>query len=143
MLRIVIDTNLFVSGIISPKGTSAKLISSWQASEFQFVTCQKAVDELNNTLQSRKLVSRYNIQAADREKLIDAIRHLAIFVEGNTITGVVDDPKDDIFVACAVEGDAKYIVTGDDDLLRLKRYETIRIIKTAYFLRVLERCQRS
>ncbi|MEA3342081.1 MAG: hypothetical protein U9R15_19115, partial [Chloroflexota bacterium] len=55
---------------------------------------------------------------------------------------VADDPKDDMFIACAVEGRARYIVSGDRHLLRLHRYERIRITTVAWFMHALERLER-
>lgn len=49
------------------------------------------------------------------------------------------DPDDDIFVACAVAGQADYIVSGDRHLLDLGQHEGIRIVRPAIFLMLLER----
>lgn len=142
MLRIVIDTNIFVSGVISIGTPPKRLLRSWQAGQFDLVTCSHSIDELDDVLQRPHILTKYAIDP-DRETLIEHIKGLAIFVSGTTLTGVVrDDPKDDMFVSCAVEGNAKYIVTGDKHLLKLKRYHKIRIITVAHFLAVLERCQR-
>ncbi len=107
------------------------------------VSCQRAIDELNEVLQRSALLDKYPLTSAKREALISAIQERVFLVDGDSIKGVVmDDPKDDMFVACAVEGQAKYIVSGDKHLRRLRRYQAIRVLEPAYFLRVLVRCQR-
>lgn len=52
---------------------------------------------------------------------------------------VLEDPDDNKFVECAVEGEAQYIVSRDDDLLRLERYEAIQIVNDAEFFNILLR----
>jgi len=47
-----------------------------------------------------------------------------------------------MFIACAVEGRARYIVSGDHHLLDLRRYGRVRIVTVAHFLRVLDRLKR-
>jgi putative PIN family toxin of toxin-antitoxin system len=142
MLHIVIDTNVFVSGIISPNSPPAQLLRRWQARAFMLVSCQRAIDELNQVLQRPALLAKYPITPAKREALLSAILERVVLVQGDTVKGVViDDPKDDMFVACAVEGQAKYIVSGDKHLRKLRHYQAVRILEPTYFLRVLARCQ--
>jgi predicted nucleic acid-binding protein len=52
------------------------------------------------------------------------------------------DPKDDVFISCAVEGRARYIISGNHHLQELRRYGRIRIRTVARFLRTLERLER-
>jgi len=62
---------------------------------------------------------------------------------GTSVSGVVTaDPKDDVFLACAVEGQARYIVSGDRHLLNLRHHGRIRIVTVTRFLRLLERLKR-
>lgn len=62
---------------------------------------------------------------------------------GTSVSGVVvADPKDDMFISCAVEGRARYIISGDHHLQELRRYGRIRIRTVARFLRTLERLER-
>ena len=52
--------------------------------------------------------------------------------------GASRDPKDDKFLACAVEGEAAYLVSGDEDLLSLKHFQGISIVRPADFVRLVE-----
>lgn len=54
------------------------------------------------------------------------------------LTGVCRDPKDDKFLACAIEGEADYLVSGDQDLLAIGSYQGIQIVKPAQFLNILQ-----
>jgi putative PIN family toxin of toxin-antitoxin system len=143
MLRIVIDTNVFVSAIILPQSAPAQILRSWKSGAFGLINCQKAVDELDEVLQRSHIAEKYSIDRRKRESFIDLILENSILVAGDTLVDVVQtDPKDDMFVSCAVEGQAKYIVSGDKHLKNLKRYEKIRIIEPIYFLRILQCCNR-
>lgn len=62
---------------------------------------------------------------------------LMVQVRG-TLRGVCRDPSDDMVVECAVEAGAEVIVSGDNDLLSLKRYKSIRIVTPRVFLRAID-----
>lgn len=142
MLYLVFDTNVFVSGMIAPQSVPAELLRLWQSNAFTLVTCQRAIDELAEVLQRPHLAEKYPITPAKRETLLSLIQEHVLIVPGMSISGVVkDDPKDDMFVACAVEGQVKYIISGDKHLLKMERYQNIRVLKPAYFLHLLLRCQ--
>ena len=141
MLTVVIDTNVFVSTVISSRSAPAQLLSYWQSGLFDLISCQKAIDELDEVLRRPHLVEKYSIDNYKRETFLGIIRERVIFVEGDSLKNIVrDDPKDDMFVACAVEGRAKYIISGDKHLRTMRRYGFIRIIEPAYFLNILDRC---
>lgn len=143
MLRVVLDTNILVSAVILPDTTPAAVLSSWQSGKFTLVTCQAALNELDEVLQRPHIATKYHVSQDKRQTLLSVIQEHVILVPGDTIIGaVVADPKDDKFIACAAEGEAKYIVSGDKHLLNLRRYRAIRIMTAAYFLAVLARCER-
>lgn len=143
MLLIVVDTNVLVSGVMIAGSLPDRLLTRWENQEFNLITCIKTIAEADDVLQRPHIAAKYKVTQIKRDNLIIPLKNRAIQVSGVQIIGVVkDDPKDDMFVSCAVEGNAKYIVTGDKHLLKLKRYQKIRIITVAHFLAVLERCQR-
>lgn len=77
--------------------------------------------------------------ATDPQAFLDIISSLAVHVPGElTLSGASRDPKDDKFLACAIEGQSDYIITGDDDLLSLTSFRGISIIRPADFIRVLD-----
>ena len=70
--------------------------------------------------------------------MIKKIVRAADFVNPKTVPAVIaDDPDDNHVLACAVEGNADLIVSGDQDLLRLREYESIPIVRPVDFLRTL------
>ncbi len=78
------------------------------------------LDEIRNVLEYPRLKSR--IKTEEAKALLDLMKNDAVFVAGKvTAIGATMDPKDDMVVACAVEGNANYIVSGDPHLLALKQ----------------------
>ncbi len=142
MLRVVIDTNVLVSAIIRPGGTTEAILRRWQSRQFALVSCRQAIGELDAVLRRPSIAAKYRIRDEQRENLLALILERVILVPGDSVTGVVTaDPKDDMFIACAVEGEAKYIISGDRHLLDLRCYRAIRVVTAAYFLHVLDRCR--
>lgn len=141
--KAVIDTNILVSGIISPKGSPRKLLESARREIFRVVTSPSINHEILEVLHRDYIYLHYGLS----ENIIDDI---ALFLyEGTLLTEdvynfspVKKDPSDNKFINCAVEGEADYIVSGDEHLLSLKHYKEIQIISAADFLKILEKSQR-
>jgi len=139
MLRAVLDTNVLVSGLISPNGTPARLVSAWRERKFELVVSPAILEELAEVLQRDKIRRYY--EHVDRDlarKYIAGLRRFATLVPGEVQEqGVCPDPDDDKFIAAALEAGADYIVSGNDHLLDLKEYQGMRILRPREFLALL------
>ena len=139
MLRAVLDTNLIVSYLLTEGATISRIIDHWERGDFVYVVLPATVAELTEVL-ARPRLRRYMKGAP--AILLDVIDHDAEHVPGEVrISGVCRDPKDDIFISCAVEGKADVIVSGDTDLLDLTQYGSIRIVSPHKFLELLAESQ--
>lgn len=138
MLRIVIDTNLFVSGLISKKGHPAKLVDLWKKGEFHLCISKKIIEEIFEVLYRPRIKERFKIPREDIEDLRKEILEKAIISLNTYEVEKSRDPKDNIFLACAMEEEAHYLISGDDDLLSLKYYQGIQIVDVNIFLKILE-----
>ncbi|HEY7556292.1 MAG TPA: putative toxin-antitoxin system toxin component, PIN family [Candidatus Binatia bacterium] len=58
--------------------------------------------------------------------------------EGTLTVNVARDPQDNKFLACASEGNADYLVSGDDDLLQIEVFERTQIVRPSVFLETLQ-----
>lgn len=137
-IKAVIDTNVLVSGIISPKGAPRKILNLARKEVFKVVTSVSINHEVLNVLHRNYIYIKYNLN----EEIIDDIS--AFLYEGTILTEdlymvskVRKDPEDNKFIACAVEGDADYIVSGDEHLLDLKHFKSIQIVDARVFLKIL------
>ena len=129
MVRAVIDTNTLISGIISPLGAPARIVHRWQQGDFLLLTSPALLDELRQVLEYPHIADRLGWSLAERGQFLAHFTTLALLTPGTlSLPGVTRDPKDDPVVACAVEGEADYIVSGDRDLLVLGVCEGVRIV---------------
>jgi predicted nucleic acid-binding protein len=75
--------------------------------------------------------------------LLETLAQEGVVVPGTPSVRASRDPEDDKFLAAAVQAHARYIVTGDKDLLDLKVHRGVRVVKPAQFLRTIEGRERS
>jgi len=138
MTRAVLDVNVLVSALISPSGTPAQILRLWREEKFVLVMSEPVLDELERVMAEPRLRRRYGLTPSRVARLLRGLRQFAIVTRGELeVGGVVRDPEDHKLLACAVEGSADYLVTGDDDLLSLGEYESVPIISPAAFVRAM------
>lgn len=130
------DTNVIVSGILSRTGAPAELLHAWRERHFLLLTSPAIVAELRSVLQYPRIRKKYPLSDEDVDQIITLLEHDALLVAGdaNVAGSVSDDPKDEMFLACALEGQADVIVSGDHHLLDLGAYRDISIITARQFL---------
>ena len=130
MLSATVDANILVSGLAYPRGKPFQLLKRALEGEVNLTVSQPIIDEVLDVLSLKFGYPPGDI--AEAKALIgQAARIVAPTVELDVIK---DDPDDNRVLECAVSAGADYIVTGDADLLRLGRYDAIRILKVADFL---------
>lgn len=136
MIRAVIDTNLLVSYALTKGQTLSRLIDHWKRGSFVYLASPMIIGELKEVLQRPQLRTR---MMADPQPLLDVVEADTEQIPGQLVLeGVCRDPKDAIFIACAVEGEADYIVSWDKDLLDLGEYQGIKIVRAEAFVAVLD-----
>lgn len=113
MLRIVVDTNLWVRTLLGGRVT-LPILEAWQAGQFTVVISQYLIDELSDVWQRPRL--RDKINAADAERLLEQLLLRAEMVEPVTAPPHCRDPQDQPVLSAAIDGRADAIVTGDADL---------------------------
>lgn len=139
MLRVVLDTNIIVSSVLSRVGIPARVMDSWREMGFALVISPAIVAEVRATLNYPRIRNKYAITAGDIEGLIELFELHALWVEGEAdVSGaLLADRKDQMFLAAAVEGKVDLIVSGDHHLLELGAYAGIPIITVRQFLEQL------
>ncbi len=136
MIRAVLDTNLLISYLLTNGETISRIMIHWEQGHFVYLQSPQMLDELIDVIHRPRL-RRY--MKTDPQPLLDVIEMDAEPTQGKLVLpGACRDPKDDKFIACAVEGNADYIVTGDKDLLDLGVYQAIKMVRPRDFLMVLE-----
>lgn len=134
MLRVVLDTNVLVSAIISD-GKPRELLRKGILKEFCIVTSDVILRELGSVLQRPK----FKTDEDEIHRIIIALMQAAEVVEVvSKFKLVEEDPKDDIVVQTAFDGRADFIVSGDSHLLALKSFSEIKMVNVKQMLICLE-----
>ncbi len=97
------------------------------------------LEEIGRALLYEKLRKFLWMAEVDVLSFPEALGQESIFVPGDTTLKVSRDPADDKSLAAAIEGRARYVVSGDKDLLAVKAYRGIQIVRPAPFLDILRR----
>ena len=135
MIKIVLDTNQFVSALISPNGASAKILNVWRSGQIEVVVSEHILRELKDVLYRPKIKEKYHLTSLVIEAYLELIRRYAIMTSGNIEVSVIsEDSDDDMIIACALEAEVDYVISGDRHLLNLGEYQDIKIIRASDFL---------
>jgi len=141
MLKAVVDTNIFVSSLLSRKGRPAEILDSWRDALFILVTSPSIISEINSVLQRPAIKKKYRISTESISKLILLLEKDALLVPGvSDVSGVVpEDPSDEIFLSAALDAEAQFIVSGDRHLLDLVEFSGIPIVTVQEFFEILKK----
>ena len=137
MLKVVLDTNQLVSSLLSTQGLQRQLIDAWRRGAFLLLLVPRQIDEVAAVLSRPKIRTKYPIAAEDREAFVELLRLDALPLPHLRAPGVCRDPDDDYLLGCAAAGAADYLVTGDQDLLTVGRYQGVTILSAREFLAIL------
>ena len=140
-MRVVLDTNIVISCYLSPYGPPAHIFQYWEQGAFTLVVSEPILTEIERVFSYPRINKR--LRLSDKE-IAGIVAGLATFGELVTpqqrLHVVKADPDDDMFIECAVEGKADYLVSGNTKhLTNLKEYQGIQILTPAQFVLVLER----
>jgi putative PIN family toxin of toxin-antitoxin system len=133
-LRAVLDVNVIISAVLSPRGAPAKILRAWLDGEFEFVASESLLSELDRALAYPKLRSR--VDASSTRELVALIRREAKMTADPDGEPAVHspDPGDDYLIALGAFAGA-VIISGDGHLLGLA--DEVPVYSPAQFLALL------
>jgi putative PIN family toxin of toxin-antitoxin system len=135
-LRVVIDTSSLVSYGLTRGELMRRLVAGWRSGAFTLLSSPATRTELAGVV-TRPAIR--GLAAAALDELAQGLERFSEHVPGDLhLSSACRDPKDDKFLACAVEGHADYLVSSDRDLLDMRRYQDIAIVSPGQFLLALE-----
>jgi uncharacterized protein len=136
--KVVLDTNVLVSALLF-KGSLSKMVDLWKAGRIKPVFSRPTFQEFKTVLTYPKFALTPNeILILLEEEVLPYFEVVKVIKE---VKGTCRDPGDDMFLSCALASEANFIVTGDEDLLVLDQFATVRIINPAEFVHYLESTQ--
>ena len=127
--KIVIDTNNLISAL-GWEGNSRDLIRKVIDKEYEFIISIKQLEELKSVLDYLK----FKFSEEQKRKFLKIIFEIATVIKTKLKLDVCVDEKDNMLLECAVEGKADYLISGDDHLLRLKKFRNVKIVSVKEFL---------
>ncbi len=141
MIRAVLDTNILVSTLIKKEGKPYQIITQART-KYEWLTSEFILKETRRVVARKHIQTRYpnRVTPSRTNNFLKYVKVAAEAVNVKTkVLAVVQDLNDDPIVACAVDGRAHYLVTGDPHLLMLKSFRGIQIVTPAQFLEILKK----
>jgi len=136
-MRAVLDTNVLLRALIKPNGTVGPVLSRLREGVYTAVYSEPVLDELLAKLALPRLRDKYHLTDETTTTLLALLALRGQLIAPQRKVKVCRDPADNMFIDAALAGDALYVVTGDEDLLSLKRFESVRFATPRVFLAAL------
>lgn len=127
--RIIIDTNLWISFLISGNARLGELLFSRKVT---LIFSEELVQEFVSVARRPKFVKYFDSKSI--EGLLSAIHEVATFINVDTRVNICRDPKDNFLLALALDSSADVLITGDSDLLEIEQIGRTRIMTMTNFL---------
>lgn len=137
-MRVVLDTNVVVSALLSPGGPPAALLRSWRERRIEVLASEASLAELAGVLARPRIARRLGWSTAERRDFLHSFGDATLLVTPDvSIDVIAADPPDNRFLELALAGAAEYLVTGDQHLAALGAFEGIPMVTPAQFVAVL------
>ncbi len=133
-MRVVVDTNILVSAMIKPRGNIGLILKHLRAGKYTLIYSEPMLTEIVDVLNRPRIRDKYGFEPGDIETFVALLILRGKVVVPKRRIAVCRDPKDNMILEAAVDGNADKIVSGDNDLLSLKEIEDIPILKPAHFV---------
>ncbi|MBK8623401.1 MAG: putative toxin-antitoxin system toxin component, PIN family [Saprospiraceae bacterium] len=128
--RVIIDTNLWISFLI--RNDFIKLDKIIASKHFTLIFSQELLEEFIEVSGRPKFIKYF--EQSDLEAIIETITGFSEFVDVTSEIKFLNDSKDDFLLSLAIDGKADYLITGDKELLEVKKYGKTKIISMTEFL---------
>jgi putative PIN family toxin of toxin-antitoxin system len=115
---VLVDSSVWVSAFLTPKGKPAELLKLWKNGAFQNVCSTKILLEVELALHAPRIFLKYRLQAAEIDKYIELLAGQSLLVSPPGAVRFCRDPHDDHLLEAALLAKAGCIATRDDDLKR-------------------------
>lgn len=128
-MKVVFDTNILIAAFLT-EGLCSGLLIRARKHDFDLILSDDILREFKGIL-----TKKFKISSSDISEITDIITEAAseILHKVSSTPRICRDPNDDMIIACAVDAAADYIVTGDEDLLTLKKFKKITILNPRSF----------
>ncbi len=133
MKKVTVDINVFISALLG-SNNCGKIYDFLKQDRFKLIFSENIFKELIHVLNRESL----GLNAEEIKHLLTLTTQKAIFIITSKKVNICRDKKDNKVLECAVGGNADFIVTGDKDLLTLKKFKGILIVNPSEFLKIFK-----
>ncbi|MBF0607056.1 MAG: putative toxin-antitoxin system toxin component, PIN family [Candidatus Magnetobacterium sp. LHC-1] len=139
MLKVLLDANIFVSALIKPYSNPSMILNMVREGRVRLLLSGTIIYEVRRVLSYARIRRIHRFTDEQIDEFVKDLSEFAIITPGNIKVDVIkDDPADNKYIECAIEGQADYIVSGDRHLTNLKHFQGINIVDPAMFIRLLK-----
>ena len=143
MLRVVLDTNQFVSALLNPEGPAFEILKASGLKgeqKYELVISDEILSEFRKVISYPRIQKLHKWSKEKVEIFITLLKEIAHIDESQSRERIViEDPDDDKFFHLAIKTGAQYIVSRDIHLLNVKEFRGVRVLKPEVFLSALKR----
>lgn len=132
MHKVVLDSNVFVSFLISHQPPISTILDLWARGKLVICYSTEILDELEAALKYPKI--RELVSSSEIESLINAVKILGILVIPTKRIEICRDKKDNKYLEVCLETASKFLISGDKDLLVLGEFEGTKIVSPGDFV---------
>ncbi|MCL2304771.1 MAG: putative toxin-antitoxin system toxin component, PIN family [Planctomycetaceae bacterium] len=133
--KIIVDTNLWISFLLS-EPTKQRIRRLLLSDKVDILFSKELFNELETTAKRRKFHKYFGVLHI--ETLLQMLVEVVEIVDVRSFVNICRDPKDNFLLALAKDGGADYLITGDNDLLALKRLGKTKILTLRDFEKIFE-----
>lgn len=134
MIRAVLDTNVAVAGLLKSTGPPGEILRLLHQGAITAIFSRELIDELAAVLAYPKLKTKYRLGRDDLEAIAGLFALRGDLVEIVERIRACRHPDDDRFIETAVAGRADYLVSGDQNLLLMRKFRGLSIVRPVEFV---------
>lgn len=135
MLRAVLDTNVFVSGLKNSITPPGQILQLWKKNQFIVITSPQLLAEIHEVLTRPPILSLLKQTPTIVDKFIKFLIQRTFVTEGKLELDVLkNDPDDNMVLATALEGQASHLVTGNKKHFPFEEYQGVKIVTPQGFV---------
>lgn len=134
-MKVVLDTNVVISGLLAPVGPPGKIVDLWADGKIEVVVSPAVITEYMGVFLRPKFAKVGTVE--ERQQLLEGFINLdntILVLPDVEVNAINADPSDNRFLECAKTGETNCLISGDSHLLALGEYEGIPIITPGQFI---------
>lgn len=137
-MRVVLDANIWISFLLTRGKTIASIFKTWEKEKFSLIVTEEIILEIEQVVERLSLKRIINYE--DARALVKRLKKNTELIVSFSDINISSDKNDNRYLACALDGEADYLVTGDKKhLLPLKRIGKTKIVSPKEFSKILEK----